>query len=334
MVARGPGRVSGFGVRGSGFGVRSSEFGVRGSGFGSVLVFAVGLVDGFDHVGDAFEFFAGDEDAVDHLPGLGVGVSDGEERGVGVGEDVGLDVGGASVVAFGFAGVSGGGVVSGDHEGEFTDLAAELGDDALGEGLSDAGECGEGIDALVLDVARDVADGESDGAEGLADADAVDGAEDLEELAFEGREEADEARGHAGADGGVAVDVEHGVEGDEVADAGLEGAAGEFGDGDLEMPGGDFEEDGLLGDLPNVALDAGDQRGDSGGRGFGWGRASVRSSARGGLYHFVQWIFEGILNERGESVKWGRGVGWDGGVGASRIGGRSVSVSVSVSVRG
>ena len=97
-------------------------------------------IDRFNHIGHGLEFLFAGQDAVDRLAGLALGMTDREERGVGVANHVGLGVLGRAV-----------GIrrrrrrgSRADDQGELADLAAQLGDDPLGGRLADAGKRGRG----------------------------------------------------------------------------------------------------------------------------------------------------------------------------------------------
>ena len=94
-------------------------------------------------------------------------------------------------------------------------------------------------------------------AEGLLHADAVDLAEQLEELALDGIEEPDQPRGHA-AGHLVAFEILDGVQASLAADLGLQLAPGELGDEHFVLEGADGEREHVAGDGDGRAGDFGD----------------------------------------------------------------------------
>ena len=100
-------------------------------------------------------FFLPDEDAVDRLAGLALGVADREQGGVGVADHVGLGVLGRAV---GLGGGTGGGRLGADDQGELADLPPQLGHDPLGGRLADARVRRQHLHVLVLDRPRQLAD--------------------------------------------------------------------------------------------------------------------------------------------------------------------------------
>ncbi len=78
-----------------------------------------------------------------------------------------------------------------DDQGELAHLPPQLGDDSFGRRLADARERGEHLDVLILDHPGELADGTDHRPKRLANAHAVDRAEDVEELAVDRREETD-----------------------------------------------------------------------------------------------------------------------------------------------
>ncbi len=111
-------------------------------------------------------------------------------------------------------------------------FAAELGDDPLGDGRTDSRQGDEFFHILLFDGGRHLPHGTHDGPQGLPHADAVDRADQLEELDFRLVHEAD----HAGRQASllrVPFDVFDRPQADRLADFGLQLPPHEFGHKDL-----------------------------------------------------------------------------------------------------
>ena len=121
---------------------------------------------------DVFVFRFLFEGAVEQPAGFGIGVAEGAEDFEGLGQNVALDIGGR-------------GHFTSNEQGKLRHLAAELGDDPVGGRGADAGERGEALGILLLNQIGHFLYRPNHGAEGLLHADAVDFANQLEELALD-----------------------------------------------------------------------------------------------------------------------------------------------------
>ncbi len=163
-----------------------------------------------------------------------------------------LDDGGRGVDGGGATGVV-------DHPRETRHLSPQFRDDPLARRRPDAGECGERFRVLFLDQHGEFFHRPDHRPQRFSDADPVDAAEQVEELAFGFGHEADQTWREPSALGGVAFDVVDRVEANRLVDLGLELASGVIADQHFVLERDRFEDHGRFADAEQATGNRNDQ---------------------------------------------------------------------------
>jgi hypothetical protein len=137
-------------------------------------------------------------------------------------------------------------------------LRRNFGDDPLGRGGADAGQAGQRLGVLVLDGPGHLAHRANHGPQRLFHAHAVDRAEQLEELALDFGQKADQPRREPPLHG-VAFQVFDRVQANLLAQPGLQLPSRKLGNQHLVLEGVDAQREHVLVELHKLAGDLGDQ---------------------------------------------------------------------------